>query len=263
MAPDVSHRARGRAGAGWRVGVTIGAMVTTETIVCGIAAMPSAALWMASVQAAPESAGARIVIFGVLAPFSFALFAFCLMPVSAAATKLTGARTPDETELTIAEMGWPIMRWARYMVSIHIVRVFAGTLYRSSPVWTWYLRLNGARIGRRVYVNSLYLSDHNLLEIGDDVVIGADVHLSAHTVERGVLKIAPVRLGRRVMLGVNAVVDIGVACEEGCQVAALSFIPKHSRLEAGCLYGGVPVRLLRRPQPTAIESLRVEVDKAL
>ncbi len=35
-------------------------------------------------------------------------------------------------------------------------------------------RVTGARIGRRVYVNTLFISDHNLLEFGDDVVIGAD-----------------------------------------------------------------------------------------
>jgi acetyltransferase-like isoleucine patch superfamily enzyme len=263
MRADASPAGARRAGAGWRMGVTIAAMVVTEAVVCGLAALPSAALWAFAIQATPDALAVRIVTFGFLAPFSYALFAFVLMPVSATATWLTSARTPETEDLPIAEMRWPMMRWARYMVSIHIVRVFAGTLYRSSPVWTWYLRMNGARIGRRVYVNSLYVSDHNLIEIGDDVVIGADVHLSAHTVERGLLRIAPVRLGRRVMLGVNTVVDIGVHCEDGCQVAALSFIPKHSRLEANCLYGGVPVRLLRRPQPKAVESLRVEVDKAL
>jgi len=244
------------------MGITIAAMIVTETVVCGIAALPSTAVWLFAVQNMPAASVPRVALFGLLAPLSYALFAFCLMPVSAAATKLTGARTPRDTDMPIGEMRWPMMRWARYMVSIHIVRVFAGTLYRSSPVWTWYLRMNGARVGRRVYVNTLYLSDHNLLEIGDDVVIGADVHLSAHTVEHGVLKIAPVRLGSRVMLGVNTVVDIGVEAGDGCQIAALSFVPKHSRLEADCVYGGVPVRMLRRRgQPVPFEDLRV--DKAL
>ncbi len=262
MAARTPGRDAGRIGATRRMGVTIATMVVTETIVCGLAALPSVALWMVSVSAAPESRGLRLVLFGLLAPFSYALFAFCLMPVSATATWLTGARTPPtDEEMPIKEMRWPMMRWARYMVSIHIVRVFSGTLYRSSPVWTWYLRLNGARVGRRVFVNSLYLSDHNLIEIGDDSVIGADVHLSAHTVERGALKIAPVRLGRGVMLGINVVVDIGAEFGDGCQVAALSFVPKYSRLEAGGTYGGIPVRLLSRRQPTAVRELRV--DKAL
>ena len=71
------------------------------------------------------------------------------------------------------------------MVAIHIVRLFAGTLFRGTPIWSAYLRPNGARVGRRVYVNSLGVSDHNLLEFGDDVVIRGDVHLSGHTVAGG------------------------------------------------------------------------------
>jgi hypothetical protein len=35
------------------------------------------------------------------------------------------------------------------------------------------------------FVNSLAVTDHNLLDFGADVVIGNAVHLSGHTVERG------------------------------------------------------------------------------
>ena len=62
------------------------------------------------------------------------------------------------------------------------------------------MRMNGAKLGRRVFVNSLDVTDHCLLEFGDDVVIGAGVHLSGHTVERGLVRTAPVRLGRQAYL---------------------------------------------------------------
>jgi hypothetical protein len=39
------------------------------------------------------------------------------------------------------------------------------------------------------------VSDYNLLECGDDVVIGGGVHLSGHTVEAGIVKTARIRLG--------------------------------------------------------------------
>jgi acetyltransferase-like isoleucine patch superfamily enzyme len=93
-----------------------------------------------------------------------------------------------------------------------------------------------------VYVNSLFISDHNLLEFGDDVVIGSEVHLSGHTVEAGVVKTAGVRLGHHVTIGLGAVVDIGVAVGADCQVGAMSLVPKYTTLDAGGVYAGIPVR---------------------
>jgi acetyltransferase-like isoleucine patch superfamily enzyme len=104
--------------------------------------------------------------------------------------------------------------------------------------------MNGARIGRRVFINTLSIADHNLLDIGDDVVIGADVHISGHTVEDGVLKTAAVRLGSHVTIGLGAVIEIDVDIEPHCQIGALTFVPKHSRLESHTVYVGIPARPL-------------------
>jgi non-ribosomal peptide synthetase-like protein len=141
------------------------------------------------------------------------------------------------------------MRWVRYMVAAHLVRVLAGSVFRGSPIWTAYLRLNGAKIGRRVHVNSLFVSDHNLLEFGDGVVIGSEVHLSGHTVEGGVVKTARVRLGHEVTIGLGTVIDIGVTIGDGCQVGSLSLVPKRTILEPGGTYAGIPVRRLDRQAP--------------
>ena len=127
------------------------------------------------------------------------------------------------------------------MISIQLVKIFAGSLFRATPVWTFYLRLNGAKLGRRVFINGLGVTDHNLLVFGDDVVIGGDAHLSGHTVEGGVVKTAGVRLGRRVTVGVGSVVGIGVEAGEGCQIGALSLVPKGATLDAGGTYVGIPI----------------------
>ena len=91
-----------------------------------------------------------------------------------------------------------------------------------------------------MYVNSLAVSDYNLLECGDDVVIGAAVHLSGHTVEAGVLKTAGVRLGHNVTVGIGSVIEIGVEIGSDVQIGALSFVPKHATLKGGVVYVGVP-----------------------
>lgn len=49
-----------------------------------------------------------------------------------------------------------------YAISAHVVSFFAGGLLLATPVWSAYMRWNGARFGRRVWVNSLGVTDHCL-----------------------------------------------------------------------------------------------------
>ena len=90
-----------------------------------------------------------------------------------------------------------------------------------------------------------------LLEFGDDVVIGAGVHLSGHTVERGELRTAAVRLGNGVTVGVRANVEIRVEAGPGCQIGALSAVPKFARLAGHTAYVGIPARPLVRSTENA------------
>ena len=228
----------------FRLAWTVVSIVVVQTIVCGIAMVPAVALWAWVASSLPISIFTRLLLFSVIAIPSYVAFALTLMIVSPIATWMTRTRTPPNVELRIADLSWPLMTWARYMVAIHIVRVFAGSLFRGSPFWTAYLRLNGARMGRGVYINTVHISDHNLLDFGDGVIIGSEVHVSGHTVEGGVVKTGRVRLGDQVTVGLGATIEIGVVAGDACQIGALSFVPKHSTLDGGAVYVGAPVRRL-------------------
>jgi hypothetical protein len=119
------------------------------------------------------------------------------------------------------------------MVSVHVVRVLVGLMFRDTPIWSLYVRLNGASLGRRVFINSLAVTDHNLLDFEDDVIIGDSVHLSGQTVEDGFVRTAGVRLGRGVTIGLGSVVGIGVEAESMCRVGALSVVPKFGEARCG------------------------------
>jgi acetyltransferase-like isoleucine patch superfamily enzyme len=231
-------------GAAWRVGWTVLTIVVVQTLVCGAALLPVVLIWLQAFALTESSSVLAAIAFSMAVVPSYVLFALLLMFVSAAAVRTLRWETPANAEMRIADLDWPLLQWARSMVATHIVRVFAGALFRGSPVWTAYLRLAGARVGRRVYVNSLAVTDYNLLEFGNDVVIGDSAHLSGHTVEGGVVKTAPLRLGSNVTIGLGSVLEIGVEAGDGCQVGALSFVPKHTRLEPGTIYAGVPAHRL-------------------
>ena len=228
----------------FRIVVTVITIVAVQTILCGIAMFPAVLLWRVGVTSAASGSMMQVVVASALLVPAYIVFALCLMPVSAATTRLVGARTPADAELRISELSWPLMKWVQYMSSAHIVRLASGAVFRGSPLWTAYLRMNGARIGRRVFINTLSIADHNLLELGDDVVIGADVHISGHTVEDGTVKTGRVRVGSNVTIGLGSAIDIDVDIGDGCQIGALTLVPKHARLEPNAVYVGIPARKL-------------------
>ena len=235
---------RGGTAARARCAWAVATLIVVQAIVCGLAVLPVMAVWGPLLAWTADDPIARAVAASFAIVPSYALFAITLMFASALATRVTGWRTRPDAEMRLADLGWPLLDWVRYMVAIHVVRLFAGTLFRGTPIWSAYLRLNGARVGRRVYVNSLAVSDHNLLDFGDDVVIGGDVHLSGHTVERGFVKTARVRLGDHATIGLGSLISIGVTIGPGVQIGALSLVPKHVTLAGPGTYAGVPARPL-------------------
>jgi len=228
---------------------TLASIFVIESLVFGLAALPAVLFFRWHTTWGIDSEAIRTLVLVMALVPSYAIFAVLLMALSAAAMRVLGWRPIAPAEMVIAELGWPLCNWARYQISAHVVAFFAGGLLRATPVWSAYMRWNGADFGRRVWVNSLGVSDHCLLEFGDDVVIGSGVHLSGHTVERGVVRTAPVRIGAGSTVGVNAHVEIGADIGPRCQIGSLSMVPKFSVLPGPGTYVGVPARRLELPTP--------------
>jgi acetyltransferase-like isoleucine patch superfamily enzyme len=234
-----------------RVAWTMVSIFMVESVVFGLSVLPAFLAWTWMLTWIPDLPVPLLRPAAVamsLVP-AYLVFALALVALSALSTRVFGWRTPAEGAWKIRDLEWPLLNWSRYMISTHVVRVLVGTFFRSSPLWTWYLRWNGASIGRGVYINSLSISDHNMLEFGDGVVIGENVHLSGHTVEGGTVKTGRVRLGRFVTVGLGSMVGIGVTAGERCQIGALSVVPKHSELDRDAVYVGVPVRRMQKQDP--------------
>ena len=230
-----------------RVVWTVISIFIVQSLVFGLAVLPAFLFWTWTLEwAIPDLPFLRPVIVATTLVPAYLVFAVALVGLSAGSTRLFGWRTPPEGAWKLRDLEWPLLNWSRYMISTHIVRVLVGTLFRASPIWTLYMRWNGATIGRGVYINSLSISDHNMLEFGDGVVIGENVHLSGHTVEGGVVKTGKVRLARFVTVGLGSMVGIGVEAGEKCQIGALSVVPKNSKLDGGAIYAGVPARKIEK-----------------
>ncbi len=118
----------------------------------------------------------------------------------------------------------------------------------------WF-RLLGAKIGRRVMINTTDFSDWDLIEIGDDVVIGAGALVICHVVEMGKLKLMPVKIGHGCSVGRNTVIFPGCTIGDGSVVGAVSLLTKARTIPPGEIWGGAPaVYIRRRGAKNAVEA---------
>ena len=89
------------------------------------------------------------------------------------------------------------MRRSEFVTGLYEARGGAALLYMlvGTPFLPPVLRLFGARIGRRTWIATTYLTEFDLVEIEDDAMVGRDVSLQTHLFEDRVMKMSTVRIG--------------------------------------------------------------------
>lgn len=133
-------------------------------------------------------------------------------------------------------------QWASYNALILLVRYTCINFLRVTPFINLFHALMGMRIGKRVQINTAVIGDSNLIEIGDDTVIGGDVTLVAHSAERGELVAQRIRIGSNVTVGLMSVIFPGCEIGDGAVLAANAVLAKGTKILPGEIWGGVPAR---------------------
>jgi acetyltransferase-like isoleucine patch superfamily enzyme len=129
-----------------------------------------------------------------------------------------------------------------------------------TPFGPWFLRAMGMRIGARTFINTEFISDPRLIQVGDDAVIGGSVHLFAHYGGGGHLTIAPVRIGARATLGQGATVMGGVDVGDDALVLPHSVVLPGTRIGPGEVWGGVPARRMSHAELAALRGTAAAVE---
>jgi non-ribosomal peptide synthetase-like protein len=116
-----------------------------------------------------------------------------------------------------------------------------------TPLLALYYRLLGARIGPNVYLGSDGFFSFDLLAIGADSSIGAEVSALGYTVEDGMLIVAPVEVGSRCFVGTRAVLQPGSSLGDGARLGDLSLLRGGCHVPAGQRWSGSPARPDAKP----------------
>eukprot|EP00929_Paragymnodinium_shiwhaense_P124110 TRINITY_DN9903_c0_g1_i7.p1 TRINITY_DN9903_c0_g1~~TRINITY_DN9903_c0_g1_i7.p1 ORF type:complete len:1824 (+),score=356.55 TRINITY_DN9903_c0_g1_i7:65-5536(+) len=151
---------------------------------------------------------------------------------------------------------WFHFRWAALMVAF---ASFDDLLSMISGTWfsVLFMRAMGAKVGKKVCFFG-HGFEYDLLNIGDNVCIGPDCDVTAHTVENMVMKMEVVKFGEGSSILGGSVVMPGGQMEPWSTLIEHSQVLKGEVVPQGEFFGGLPAKLLRRyPHPSSDFQVRV------
>ncbi|PSK64677.1 Linear gramicidin synthase subunit D [Micromonospora sp. MH33] len=106
------------------------------------------------------------------------------------------------------------------------------------PVLRWF----GVRVGRRTWIGTTYLTEFDLVEIGDDATVGTEVSLQTHLFEDRVMKMSVVTVGSGATIGTRAIVLYDAVVGDDVSLESLSLLMKGETLTRGTRWRGIPAQ---------------------
>lgn len=128
---------------------------------------------------------------------------------------------------------------------IAIAEKFFLPLIRGTFILNLFYRGLGMKIGKNTFINSIKISDCNLISIGSNCIIGGDVIINGHSAEGDYLHKGFVKIGNNVSIGSYSTILCGVTIEDNVIIGANSFIPKNYVVKKDTMYGGVPIKQIK------------------
>jgi non-ribosomal peptide synthetase-like protein len=115
-------------------------------------------------------------------------------------------------------------------------------LLTGTPWLATVLRLFGVHMGKRVYCETTFTTEFDLLHVGHDATIGRAASLQTHLFEDRVMKMSTVTIGSGANIGPRSVVLYDATVCEGATLDALSLAMKGELIPSGTNWRGIPAR---------------------
>lgn len=218
-------------------------MYLIGTVFFGLALIPAVGLvlkaWQAGLGLSPLW---RCSLLGFAVSAGYFLFGFSLI--------LLAGGTRAIFRLRLKEGVYPIfsaggLKWA-FISSLYLLINFTFIDFiLLTPFANFLQRLLGAKLGKNVQINSKFVFDATLLEIGDNTVVGGDAIIIGHVVERGRLKLSRVKIGKNVTLGSHSTVMPGCEIGDNSIIGAGAVLLKNTKVPERSVYYGVPAQPLK------------------
>ncbi len=111
-----------------------------------------------------------------------------------------------------------------------------------TPLIPTYLRAMGCRVGKGVRVESLNVTEFDLVDLGDNCVVNRGGCVETHLFHDRLMRIGPAVLGAHSTLGPDSAVLPDTVVGEGCVVGPRSIVLRGERLPRSSRWLGAPVQ---------------------
>jgi non-ribosomal peptide synthetase-like protein len=136
----------------------------------------------------------------------------------------------------------------RFWLVRTIIQLSPLVRFAGSPIFSMYLRLLGAKIGRGVVILTPTVpACPDMLSVGAGSIIRKDAVITGYRAVDGVIQTGRVSLGRDVVVGEMTVLDIATAMGDGAQLGHSSSLHSGQSVPAGAHWHGSPA------EPTTID----------
>lgn len=213
------------------------------TVFFALALIPGIALVLKTWSVALSMNGfLQFFMLGISLAGTYFLFGFTLI-ILIGLTRIIFRLRLKEGDYPIFSLGalnWAFCGGMQLLISFTFIDFILLT-----PFANLLLRLLGAKLGKNVQINSKFIADASLLEIGDNTVIGGGATIIGHIVERGKLKLRKVKIGKNVTIGLNAVIMPGCEIGDSAIIGTSAVLLKNTHVEPRAIYVGVPAEPLK------------------
>jgi len=115
-------------------------------------------------------------------------------------------------------------------------------LFNGTPMKAFFLRLQGVKVGKRLFDDGGGIPEPSMVSIGDDCVLNFGSALQCHSLEDGTFKSDRIQLKDRCTVGVQGFVHYGSTLHDDTLLDAHTFLMKGSVMENGTHWMGNPAR---------------------
>lgn len=143
---------------------------------------------------------------------------------------------------------WNIFVWKNdviaylynYFVASRMMAIVLGT-----PFAALLLRCFGAKVGKRTFIHTAYFTEFDLMSIGDEVCLNADMIVQTHLYEDRILKMSTVGIGDGCNVGVASIALYNTMMEKNSTLGNFSLLMKGETLPKNTNWQGIPAQPMR------------------